>query len=255
MLAQPKHLHVPTELNWPLINKLNSIQLLDTKEIVRLRKLHEKTFAIKKHQDLSIQENLKYQYIIINQGWACRYSILSNGSRQIIKYYLPGDIINPLQLHATQANHFISSITPLYVSAFTQEALQRLLTFYPKLDSLYKQMICADEAILAEQVVRIGRRSAYEGTIHLLVELFKRLSSIGHINQNSFKMPITQELLADTLGMSPVHMNRTLTRLRKEGLIEIQANNKICLLDLPKLEQLAEYQGVLLDTKKRATQY
>jgi CRP-like cAMP-binding protein len=247
MLAQPKHRIVNelADLKWPLIKKLASLQELDFEEIDYLRKLHEKTLVIKKQQDLISYKSIHNQYIIINQGWACRFSVLQDGGRQIINYYLPGDIIN---LAGIQSSHSILSITPLFISTFKEDALHHLFTHYPKLDSLYKQMICSSEAMLAEQVVRIGRRSAYQGTIHLLLELFQRLNSIGQTNQNSFQMPLTQELLADTLGMSIVHMNRTLHKLRDDGLIEMQSN-KINLLNLPKLEQLAEYEGVLLEPK------
>lgn len=253
MLAQPQHQNVSelSEINWPLIKKLNFSQQLDHKEVVGLRKLHEQTFFIKKHQDFLSQKNLYNQFIIINQGWACRYSILSNGNRQIINFYLPGDIINPYTIAVTKENHTIYSITSLYISTFNQETLHQLLSLSPKLDSLYKQMICTEEAMLAEHVVRVGRRSAYQRTIHLLLELYQRLNIIGHTHQRTFYMPLTQELLADMLGMSIVHMNRTLHKLRDEELIEIQTN-KISLLNLPKLEQLAEYQSILLDTKTTA---
>lgn len=253
MLDQQQHQNVSelAGLNWPLIKKLNFSQQLDHKEIVSLRKLHEQTLVIEKHQDFLSQKNIRNQFIVINQGWACRYSVLSNGNRQLINFYLPGDIINPYTIAATNGTHSIFSITSLYISPFNQEALQQLLTLSPKLDSLYKQMICAEEAMLAEHVVRVGRRSAYQRTIHLLLELYQRLDIIGHTQQNTFNLPLTQELLADMLGMSIVHMNRTLHRLRDEDLIETQSN-KISLLDIPKLEQLAEYQGILLDTELAA---
>ena len=253
MLAQPQHQNVSelAGLNWPLIKKLNFSQQLDHKEVIGLRKLHEQTLVIEKNQDFLSQKNIRNQFIVINQGWACRYSVLSNGNRQLINFYLPGDIINPYAVAVTKEAHSILSITSLYISTFSQETLQQLLTLSPKLDSLYKQMLCVEEAMLAEHVVRVGRRSAYQRTIHLLLELYQRLDIIGHTQQNTFNLPLTQELLADMLGMSIVHMNRTLHRLRDEGLVETQSN-KINLLDIPKLEQLAEYQGILLDTKLAA---
>ena len=253
MLAHHNYQNITelTEVNWPLIKKLSSLQQLDHKEIAGLRKIHEQTFTIKKYQDFLFQNDLKNRYIIINNGWACRYSDLKDGSRQIINFYLPGDIINPFVLNAANEINSIFSITSLYISVFNQETLHQLLTHNTTLDSIYKQMMCAEEALLAEQVVRIGRRSAYQRTVHLLLELFHRLKIIGLVHQNTFTMPLTQELLADTLGMSTVHMNRTLHKLRDEGLI-VQHSNKISLLDLPKLIHLAEYQGVLLDTKMAA---
>lgn len=76
---------------------------------------------------------------------------------------------------------------------------------------------------MAEQVIRLGRHSAYKRTAHLLLELFHRLKVIGINDENTFHAPITQQLLADTLGLSLVHINRTLKKLQKENLINLSA--------------------------------
>lgn len=238
---------------WPFIRKLSFLQSLNHEEISILRKLHEQTAAIRKHQDIFNSKEIQAQCFIVNQGWACRYSYLSDGSRQIINYYLPGDIINFYALNLSKMNYYVSSITPMHVSKFKPDILHRLFAVHPRLESLHNLMMGNEETMLVEQVVRIGRRSAYKRTIHLLLELFHRLKVIGQTHDNTYSMPLTQELLADTLGMSIVHMNRTLHKLRDENLIDIQPN-KISLLDLIKLKQIAEYQDALSKTKLMTAQ-
>ncbi len=247
MSAQNKFNHLSElipEGVWPLIKKINFLQQLNQEEISALRKLHEKTVAITKHHDISSSRNIQTHSFIVNRGWACRYSYLSDGSRQIINYYLPGDIINFSTLNLLQINHSVSSITPMHLSKFKSDTLHDLFVSHPKFESFYNQIMNNENILLAEQIVRIGRRSAYKRTIHLLLELFNRLNIIGQTYENTYSMPLTQELLADTLGMSFVHMNRTLHKLRDEKLIDIHAN-KISLLDLNKLEEIAEYQDTM----------
>ena len=103
--------------------------------------------------------------------------------------------------------------------------------------------------MVAEQVVRVGRRSAYKRTAHLLLELFHRLKIIGETENKTFSMPVSQQLLADTLGLSFVHMNRTLKKLRTDNLISMDSK-EIRLLDIDKLKQLAEYQVCYMEQIK-----
>jgi CRP-like cAMP-binding protein len=97
-----------------------------------------------------------------------------------------------------------------------------------------------DEAILSEQIVRVGRRSAYERTGHLIVELLHRLRLVGEAEQESFELPLTQEILADTLGLSIVHVNRTLRRLRENGLLCIKGE-RVVIGDLEQLTSVTEF--------------
>ena len=97
-----------------------------------------------------------------------------------------------------------------------------------------------EEAILSEHVVRLGRRNAIERTAHLLLELLNRLRAVGMVSGRSYAFPLTQQLLADTLGLSVVHVNRTLRKLRMLELIEIDGG-RIFLKDIERLEKMAVY--------------
>jgi CRP-like cAMP-binding protein len=110
----------------------------------------------------------------------------------------------------------------------------------PRLGAAVAWSAGRDEAILSEQVVRVGRRSAYERTGHIMVELLHRLRLVGEADQRSFELPLTQEILADTLGLSIVHMNRTLRRLRENGLVRI-SGDRVVIGDLEELISIAEF--------------
>src|SRR5690606_5159182 len=97
-----------------------------------------------------------------------------------------------------------------------------------------------EESMLAEQVVRLGRRSAYERVAHIFIELFHRLRLVNAVDHHAFDLPLTQEILADTLGLSVVHMNRTLRRLRDDGLLRMKGD-RVAIEDLDRLSQIAEF--------------
>ena len=234
----------------PLIRKLNFLQALTLEEIGVLMKMHERSVTIKERNIFIDQGESHTKCYIVNQGWAYRYSDLSNGNRQIINYYLPGDIISPFALVMPKTPYAVASITSLELSVFKPDFLIELFSTQPKLGLLYGWILGREDSIVAEQVVRIGRRSAYIRTAHILLELFHRLKIIGKTENKTFTMPITQQLLADTLGLSTVHMNRTLKKLSIDKLINIRSN-EISLLDYNKLKLMTEYESSYLEQIKK----
>jgi CRP-like cAMP-binding protein len=97
-----------------------------------------------------------------------------------------------------------------------------------------------EAAILGERLTNAGRRSAYERVSHLMLELFVRLSAAGLARDMSFRMPLTQELIGDALGLTTIHVNRTLRSLRRDGLISIQGK-RVTLLDPERLSLLSDF--------------
>ncbi len=233
----------------PLIRRLLFMQSLNVEEIAVLMKMHANAHFIDERTTFLEYGDVQKKTFIVTKGWAYRFNDLSDGSRQIINYYLPGDIIGPFAVIMPKANYSVASITRLEVCSFEAEYLVELFATQPRLGLLYGWMLGRDDSIVAEQVVRVGRRSAYKRTAHLLLELFHRLKVIGETENKTFAMPISQNLLADTLGMSFVHMNRTLRRLRMDGLISM-TSNEITLLDIDRLKQIAEYQIYYLEQIK-----
>ncbi|HNP27230.1 MAG TPA: Crp/Fnr family transcriptional regulator [Nitrosomonas sp.] len=225
----------------PLIRRLLFLQPLSVEEIAVLMRMHEKPHFIDERTIFLNQGDVQKNCYIVTKGWAYRFDELSDGNRQIINYYLPGDIISPFAVVMPKANYSVASITRLEVCVFEPDYLVELFATQPKLGLLYGWMLGRDDSLVAEHVVRVGRRSAYKRTAHLLLELFYRLKIIGETEDKTFSMPISQNLLADTLGLSFVHMNRTLRKLRMDNLISI-TSNEVILLDIDRLKQLAEYQ-------------
>lgn len=180
------------------------------------------------------------QAYVVKAGWAIRYKTLSDGRRQIINFALPGDFIALFSALFETADHSVAALTDVEVNPVEPTAVVSLFADCPRLGAAIAWSAGRDEAMLSEQVVRIGRRSAYERIGHLFVELLHRLRLVGKAAPDSFELPLTQEILADTLGLSIVHVNRTLRRLREDGLLRINGE-RVVIDDLQQLMRVAEF--------------
>ncbi len=175
-------------------------------------------------------------------GWGCRQRILSDGRRQIISLLLPGDLIGPTLrprlltpcTGVALTTMETADITPLMEHAYTvapnQSGLTRALHLLDRLD----------EVTLRNQIMRLGRQTAYERTLHLLLELRDRIGASGGVQADRYPMPLTQEVLADVLGMTVVHVNRTLQQARREGTIELKTGT-VTLLKTSLIEALTDW--------------
>jgi CRP-like cAMP-binding protein len=138
------------------------------------------------------------------------------------------------------SDHSVAALTDIVVHPLDPGTTVEMFADCPRLAAAIAWSAGRDEAILSEQIVRVGRRSAYERTGHLIVELLHRLRLVGEAEQESFELPLTQEILADTLGLSIVHVNRTLRRLRENGLLCIKGE-RVVIGDLEQLTSVTEF--------------
>jgi len=177
---------------------------------------------------------------VLVAGWAARVKMLSGGGRQILRLLVPGDFCSYAgagrpSLSATVALTRTKSVD---LGAVTGAALRD-----PQTEALIATFAPAPEVeheALLLHAVRLGRLSARERTLHLLLELWERLTRAGLADGRTMLLPLTQEVLADTLGLSVVHMNRTLQQLRREELIEAQAG-RFTLASPERLAAICDY--------------
>ncbi|QAY75819.1 Crp/Fnr family transcriptional regulator [Sphingosinicella sp. BN140058] len=173
---------------------------------------------------------------LILEGWAARYTVLPDGSRQITAFLIPGDFCD---LHVDileKMDHAIGALTPCRVAHLDPEVLERITSERTALTKGLWRMTLIDSAVLREWIVNVGRRDAYEAVAHILCEMHLRMKAVGLVEDDTFSLPITQEELADATGMTAVHINRTLKRLRSEGLVE-QHHREMTVLDVGGLRE------------------
>lgn len=224
----------------PLGRKLSAVIALTNAEIAALEVINSSisTFA---EGSVFVQEGEPYGHTyVVQEGWAIRFKVLSDGRRQVLNFVLPGDFIGLFSSLFQTADHSVAALTDVQISRVDPLTFVDMFARCPRLAAAVAWSAGRDEAILSEQVVRVGRRSAYERTGHLMIELLHRLRLVGEAERRSFDLPLTQEILADTLGLSLVHINRTLRRLREAELLRV-VGNRVVIDDLERLEQVAEF--------------
>ncbi len=182
-----------------------------------------------------------YLYTVLN-GWAFRYKMLQDGRRQILNYALPGDLIGLQGTLMKEMEHSVEALSPLTLCVFPRSKLWDL---YSKLPSLAFDLtwLCArEEQLIDENLVSLGRRTALERTGYLLLHLFVRAKEAGLTEDDSIQLPFTQQHIADTLGMSLVHTNKTLKRLMATGAVRWK-DRQLTMLDRAALEEIAGDDG------------
>lgn len=180
--------------------------------------------------------------LFLLSGWACRARSLSDGRRQIIEFLLPGDIIGFSPSRGRRALAAAYALTAVSVSPASNvyQAFDETSPF-EHFGAVRRALEKNQEIRLINQIVRAGRQTAYERLAHLLLEFHDRLARVGLAKDNTFPMPLTQEILADGLGLSVVHVNRTLQQLRREQLLTL-VDGTVTLLEPATMARIADFQ-------------
>jgi CRP-like cAMP-binding protein len=187
-------------------------------------------------------------YVLLD-GWAMRYKIIRSGRRQITSFLLPGDLFD-LNLYILQEmDHSIGAVSPITVAEISRTAFEHLTDHHPKITKalMWHQLVMTGTE--REWVANVGQRNAYQRIAHVLCELFVRLSSVGETDENRFYFPVTQADLADATGMTDVHANRIVGRLKREGLIQIE-QRILTVINFNALRRTAQFDCDFLHLKK-----
>lgn len=236
----------------PFIMKLGCGVDLTDEDRVRLQAVASPTRHVGARKDLITEGERPESVHVVLEGFACRYKILPDGKRQIMAYLIPGDWCD---LHAAvlgEMDHSVATLTPCTIVEIPRETVEDLTVHYPRITRALWWASLVDEATLREWLVNIGQRPADQRMAHLLCELLVRLQAVGRASENSYELPPTQVELSDTLGMSPVHVNRTLQQLRRAGLITLRGKALI-VHDVERLNEFAGFNPNYLHLRRRRT--
>ena len=173
-------------------------------------------------------------------GWAFRYKTLSDGRRQILNFVLPGDLVGLQQEFGDSAAHGVEAVTDCALCVFTGDRLWELFRTEPRLGYDITWLSARGESFVDDNLLTTGQRNATERVAMLLMHLYRRLERLGLAEGGSVPFPLNQQHIADALGLSLVHTNKTLRRLAKLGLHEI-GHGRLRLPNPHALERLAEY--------------
>ena len=232
--------------NSPLARKLGTYVALTDVELKLLDRLHQRRRTLDAGQDIVHQGDPAQSAYILACGWACSYKLLPNGTRQIVDFQIPGDFIGLRSILLRTADHNVEAITNVEVSEVLMEELVDAFTHTPRLATAVLWAASRDEAIVVEHLVDLGRRDALERTAHFLLELGSRMMLAGLASKKGYPCPLSQDLLADALGLTSVHINRVLRQLREDGLLTFRSG-KVSFDDFERLVELTDFDKSYLD--------
>jgi CRP-like cAMP-binding protein len=189
-----------------------------------------------------------WESTVLIEGFAARYQLDVEGKRQITALHVPGDFVDLHSFLLNEMDHGVLAISPCQLSAVPHDALQKITNENPHLTRLLWLSTLIDATIHRRWLAQMGGADAYRRTAHLICELFVRLKAVGRVKDNSFNFPLTQADFGDTLGMSNIHMNRTIVQLRSDGLITWKSQI-VTVHDWPKLKEIARFDPAYLNLR------
>jgi CRP-like cAMP-binding protein len=222
------------------VTKLSCSNLLDAQDIGAIQQLPMKVRRLGAGQLIVAEGDRPVECCLVGSGFVFRSKLTSEGQRQVLSLHIPGEIPDLQSLHLKVMDHDLVTLTNCTLGFIAHEDLRNLNRLRPAVSDALWREILVDAAIFRERVVSLGRRPALPRLAHFLVELEKRLQSVGLTSKAGFKLPITQIQIADCLGLSTVHVNRVIKELRRNGDLAVH-RDFFELVHPSHLEQLAGF--------------
>ena len=204
------------------INKLRGFAELTQDELQALEVITRSPRSVGPRKDLIREGDQPGPVFVVLEGWAFRYKVLPNGSRQIMAFLMPGDACDLHIGMLAEMDHSLQTTTDAQVATISRQAMDEMMGTYPGIARAMYIAQLVDEGTLRAWIVSLGRRNSGERAAHLLLELYTRAVRIGVASHDQMELPLSQAVLADALGITPVHINRTLQELRRSGAIELR---------------------------------
>jgi CRP-like cAMP-binding protein len=189
-------------------------------------------------------ELLQHSTLLLD-GFMCRYKDLKSGQRQITELHVPGDFADLHSFTLKRLDHEVMTLTPCRVAIMPHDNLARITEQFPHLTRIYWFTTNVDAAVHREWELSLGRRTAIARLASLFCELHVRLKLVGLAEEASFALPLTQTDLAECLGLTNVHVNRTLRELREADLVEFQSG-RVTIKDWKALAAVGEFDPAYL---------
>lgn len=229
----------------PLTLRLGRLVPLTPEETELLRELQSAGRRVERGREIVV-EGRRYDGLqILLDGVALRYRVLNDGRRQVLNVVLPGDFIGFPGCFFENALYTIAALSECTVSPVPFTRLLGLFETHPRIGAAIFWSLSCEAAMYAEHLIGVGRRSALERVAHFLLEMLTRLQAIGLADERSFRLPLTQEVLADALGLSVQYVNQTIRQLRQENLVTIE-RQQVTIHNLEALTALADFERTYL---------
>ena len=235
---------------YPLVRKLTRISALHADELAAVAALPMIVRELRPDEVICREGDCPSQCCLMLKGFSFRYKMVGGGRRQIFSFHIQGDIPDLQSLHLVPMDHDVAALSSAKVGFIQHRHLRDLCLRHPRVAAVLWRDTLIDGAIFREWMAGMGRRHAVARVAHLLCEMYVRLNEVGLAQGGSVAMPITQEEFGDALGLSTVHVNRSLQALRHRGLIQL-AQSTLTIPDWSALKAMAEFDPTYLHLDPR----
>lgn len=232
------------------IDKLSGFHRLSDEEVAALAIATARPRNYGPRHDLIREGDEPGPVFVVLEGWAYRYKILPSGTRQVVAFLMPGDCCD---LHIgllAEMDHSIQTVTAASVATIGRIAMDEILDAHRGVAKAMYIAQLVDEGTMRSWITSMGRRTSTERVAHLMCELYLRARNIGLAAEGAFELPVSQLLLADALGMTPVHLNRVLRELRLVGAMVLKRGSLI-IAEPSQLVQIAGFDENYLHRRLR----
>ena len=234
----------------PMVTKLQMWTRLDDADRDAVLALPHRIRALRAHEFIVRDGDEPRHSCLILSGYAIRHKLTGSGGRQIMSIHMKGDIVDLQNSLLRSADHNVQTLNEVEAAFIPIAAIEELAIERPNLGKAMWNETLVDGAIFREWTLNIGRRDARTRMGHMLCEFALRLETVGLGEQCRYELPMTQEQLADALGLTSVHVNRTLKALAADGLIE-RTNRSVRIPDWKKLAEIADFDSRYLHLDQR----
>lgn len=227
--------------NFPLATRMAAVAQLSPTTVRQVQGLHGRSVSIEPGAKVAREGRAAVRPAVVMSGWLMRTTLLKDGRRQIFGYLVPGDLVDFTRESAVPLDHTVEAITEVEIAPIG--ALRDHVANAPADDPMAGaliQVLAEDAALSVNALSRLLRQSAFERLAHLFLDLRHRLRQVDLEEGGAFDMPLTQQMVGDTLGLSVVHVNRVFMQLRRDGFVE-RHKQRLQLLEPDRLARLVEH--------------
>jgi CRP-like cAMP-binding protein len=233
-----------------MIRKLSYWHPLDHADEEALLNLPYRTRKIERHGHIIREREATTHSCLLLSGFAIRHKIVVDGARQIVAIHMKGDMVDLQNSFLTVADHSVQVLTESEVAFIPRDEIKKLAFARPNIGMAMWFDTLVDGSVFREWIANVGRRDARTRIAHLLCEFSLRLKVAGLGEATNYELPMTQEQIADTTGLTSVHTNRTIKALEADGLITRSSSRSITIGDWQKLADAGDFDSNYLHLKE-----
>lgn len=226
------------------LRQLSAFEPMKPEELDFTNRMKTGQMDVQPGTHLLVQGSRSPQLFTVLTGMGLRYKTLKSGKRQVINFVLPGDFLGLQAGVMGEMGHSVEATTEMTLCVFNRADLWNLFRTLPERAYDLTHLAAVEEHFLGEALATIGQASAREKIAWSLCQLFARISSLELMENDSCPFPFTQQDLADALGLSLVHTNKTLGRLREDGIARLK-DGRLTVFDRQRLATLASIETLV----------